>query len=303
MPVATSAAPTQAIAKAWVHLGEQIKQKTAGKVVVQPYFSNSLFGERTAIEAALNGAVDIGTSGISQFAPWTDAFLAFDLPFVFSSTAGMRKVLDGPIGNEMRAKAEQQAGLKIIAMIDNGGFRPIFTTKKKVRVPSDLKGLKIRTVATPVDQTLFQCWGAIPTPMDFAEVYGALQQGVVEGEAPTYTFANGAKHYDILRYSVDVGYVGVPGVAAMSVARFNSLPPDVQKAIVEAGKEAEKFAAVTDAADVKASRDAAIAKKVDIYVPTETEMAEWRKCATPVYESYASKVPPALIERIKAAQQ
>ena len=92
-------------------------------------------------------------------------------------------------------------------------------------------------------------------------------------------------------------------MAAMSVARFNSLPPDVQKAIVEAGKEAEKFAAVTDAADVKASRDAAIAKKVDIYVPTEAEMAEWRKCATPVYESYSSKVPPTLIERIKAVQQ
>src|SRR5581483_10033736 len=92
LKLATSAAPSQAIAKAWTYLADRIKQKTGGKVVVQVYFSSSLFGERTAIEAALNGAVDIGTSGVSQFAPWTDAFLPFDLPFLFSSTAGMRKV-------------------------------------------------------------------------------------------------------------------------------------------------------------------------------------------------------------------
>jgi len=303
LKLATSAAPSQAIAKAWTYLADRIKQKTGGKVVVQVYFSSSLFGERTAIEAALNGAVDIGTSGVSQFAPWTDAFLPFDLPFLFTSISAARKVVDGPIGDQMRARAEQQAGLKIISIVDNGGGRPIFTTKKKVRTPSDLKGLKIRTVASPVDQTLFQCWGAIPTPMDFAEVYGALQQGVVEGEAPTYTFANGAKHYDVLKYSVEVAYVIPPGAAAMSVARFNALPPDIQKAILEAGKETEKFASVTDAADVKASRDAAIAKKIDIHVPNEAEMAEWRKCAIPVYKSYENKLPPGLIEQIRAAQR
>src|ERR1043166_201851 len=109
--MATSAAPRQAIARAWSHFADQVKQKTNGAVVVEVYFSNSLFGERTAIEAALNRGIDIGTSAVSQFAPWTDAMLAFDLPFVFSSSEGARKVLDGPIGSEMRAKVEQQAGL------------------------------------------------------------------------------------------------------------------------------------------------------------------------------------------------
>jgi TRAP-type C4-dicarboxylate transport system substrate-binding protein len=167
--------------KQWNHFAELVNQATDGKVKVQVFYDGTLFGERTAVEAVLNGSVDIGTSANPQYAPWTDAMLWMDMPFVVDDQAGLRKLLDGPPGDAIRRSMEQKPGLKVLMMIDNGGGRPVLTVGKQVKTPADLKGMKVRSVSSPVDQAIWRAWGASPTPIDFAEVYSALQSKVVDG--------------------------------------------------------------------------------------------------------------------------
>ena len=170
--------------KQWNHFAELVDQMTGGKVKVQVFYDATLFGERTAVEAVLNGSIDIGTSANPQYAPWTDAMLWMDMPYVVDDQAGLRKLLDGAPGAEIRKKMEEKPGVKVLMLIDNGGGRPVLTVSKQVKTPADMKGMKVRSVASPVDQAIWRSWGASPTPIDFAEVYSALQSKVVDGYEP-----------------------------------------------------------------------------------------------------------------------
>lgn len=297
--LATSASEDQALAQAWQRLADEVSERTDGQVRIETYFGGSLYGERTALEAIFSGGVDIGTSSLSQFAPFTDAFLATDLPFLWSTVEDRRRVYESEIGGQMKAAAEED-GLKVLAIVDTGGLRPLFTVGEQVRVPDDLEGLIIRTTASPIDQTLYECWGAVPTPMDFGEVYTALQQGVVDGEAPTYPFAANANHFEILDYVIELNYQGSGAAAAISTEAFNSLPAEAQEALLAAGQEAEAFAREAEITEVDEARNAAREAGLEIYEPSDAELELWRECAEPVYDAYSDQVPRQLIDDILA---
>lgn len=297
--LATSAAEDQGLARAWQIFADEVEELTDGEIVVETYFGGSLYGEREALEAVYSGGVEIGTSSLSQHAPFTDAFLATDLPFLWTSVEERRAVYDSDIGTEMKATAEED-GLKVLAIVDTGGLRPIFTVGEQVKVPADLEGMVIRTTASPIDQTLYECWGAVPTPMDFGEVYTALQQGVVQGEAPTYPFAYNANHFEVLDYVIELNYQGSGAAASISTEQFDSLPADHQEALLEAGRVAEEAAREFEIQEIEEAREAAREAGMEIYEPTESDLEQWRECAEPVYEAYSDRVPRERIDDILA---
>jgi hypothetical protein len=101
-------------------------------------------------------------------------------------------------------------------MNDNGGGRPVLTVSKQMKTPADLKGLKIRSTASPVDQAIWRAWGAVRPRSILLEVYFALQSKVVDGYAPNWNDAVGSKQVELLKYAADVNYVVGVQVAGAS---------------------------------------------------------------------------------------
>lgn len=286
--------------KQWNHFAELVEQKTGGKVKVKVFYDGTLYGERTAIEAVLNKSVDIGTSANAQFAPFTTAMLWMDMPYVVDDQAGLRKLVDGAPGAEIRRELEHKPGLKVLMMNDNGGGRPVLTVSKPIKVPDDLKGMKMRSVASPVDQAIWKAWGASPAPIDFAEVYSALQTKVVDGYAPNWNDSVGSKQVELIKYAADVNYAVGVQIAVMQLDRFNALPKELQTILMEAGRETEIWGIKVDADEVAEMENIFRQKYgVQIYKPTATEMAEWKKLARSVWSAFPDRVTVAKLQELQ----
>ncbi len=301
--LASGAAADQALAKAWVKFAELVKEKSKGRLIVETYLASSLFEERTAVEAVLNGTLGIASASNQNYGAFTDAFLFMDMPYAIESAEGLRKVLDGPIGQEIREKVEKKPGLKILMTPDNGGFRPLYNTRREIRVPADMKGLKFRITASPVEAALFRAWGASATPMGAPETFTGIQTGTIDGHAFNWTWAYKLKHFDILKFATDVNYAVNTSVATMRLEAFNKLPKDLQEVLLAAGKEAEGFSITTDAAEVDEARQGALKAGIKIYTPTPAEMDQWRSAAQAVYTQFRDRVSPEYIAKVKQAQR
>lgn len=288
--------------KQWSHFSELVDKMTGGKVKVKVFYDGSLYGERTAIEAVLNKSIDIGTSANAQYAPFTNAMLWMDMPYVVDDQAGLRKLIDGAPGMEIRKELERKPGLKVLMMNDNGGGRPVLTVSKAIKVPADLKGLKMRSVASPVDQAIWRAWGASPTPIDFAEVYSALQSKVVDGYAPNWNDSFGSKQVELIKYAADVNYAVGVQVAVMRMDKFNTLPKSLQAILSEAGRQTEIWGIKVDADEVAEMENIFKQKYgVQIYKPTVAEMAEWKKLARSVWKMFPDRVAETKLQELQKA--
>lgn len=288
--------------KQWNHFAERVEQLTGGKVKVRVFYDGTLYGERTSIEAVLNNSIDIGTSANPQYAPFTNAMLWMDMPYVVDDQAGLRKLVDGAPGQEIRRELEKKPGLKVLMMNDNGGGRPILTVSKQVKTPADLKGMKIRSTASPVDQAIWRAWGASPTPIDFAEVYSALQSRVVDGYAPNWNDAVGSKQVELLKHATDVNYVVGVQVAVMRLEKFNAFPAQLQQILLKAGRDTELWRIKVDADEVAAMQD--IFRKqygVQIYKPTAAEMTQFKELARSIWGKFSDRVPVEKLEQLRKA--
>lgn len=302
MKLAHGATTDQAIGKGMLKFSELVAAKSNGAMKVETHLGGSLYAERTALEAMVNGGVDFAGGSNANWAAFTNTLIFMDLPYVFNDEASFRTVLNGPVGAQIRQRFEK-AGFKLLMMLDNGSFRDIVNTKRVVKVPTDLKGLKFRTTASPVEIAMFRHWGAIATAIDWAEVYNALGSGVVDGEFVMAPWLATAKHYEVLKHSTEnKGVIGIQTLAMMK-AKFDALAPDKQQIILDAAKEAEAYSNKEDAAMVESSREHARKLGVKTYIPTEDEMKLWRETGRQIWAQFDAKVDKELLQAVLDAQK
>lgn len=302
LKLAHGATSDQAIGKGMLRLAELVKEKSGGKVNVETHLAGSLYNERTALEAMVNGAIDFAGASNANWAAFTNTLLFMDLPYVFGSEASFRTALDGAIGDEIRKRFERD-GFKLLMILDNGGFRDIVNTKREIKGPADVKGLKFRTTASPVEIAMFKNWGGIPTAIDWAEVYNALGSGVVDGEFVMSTWLATAKHYEVLKYSTENKAVIGMQTLAMRKDRFDRLPAPVQKVILDAAKEAQTYSNKLDADSIESSRAHARKLGVKTYTPSAEEMKVWRSTGRAIWKDFDSKVDKGLLTIVLSSQE
>ena len=146
-------------------------------------FPNSGLGQsRQVIEAMqLGSGASMHIGGMAEFANFCKAKCGvIGLPFIFKGYDHVQRVLDGPVGAEL-SKEMEAVGFKVIGYLYSWGYRNVVTAKKEVKTVADLKGLKIRTIPTPVFVGAVNAMGASATPMNFGEVYTSMQSGVLDG--------------------------------------------------------------------------------------------------------------------------
>ena len=217
---------------------KEVERRTAGRYKIQTFYAGALGGERESIEAVQLGTQELAfssTGPIPNFVPETKIL---DVPFLFRDKPHARAVLDGPIGQEMLGKFDAK-GFKALAWAENG-FRHMTNSKRDVKGPEDLKGLKMRTMENPVHIAAYKGLGIVTTPMAFPEVFTALQQGTVDGQENPLSVIMSAKFDQVQKHLSLTGHVYSPAIFVMNKASFDKLTAADKQAFVDSAKEGTK---------------------------------------------------------------
>lgn len=284
-------APALSIGK----LCELATKLSNGELNVQPFYQ-SLGVEQQLATAVKAGTVDIGFTATSNLAPFTDAFLQFDLPFLFKNDRAFIELLENhPAGKKAIAQFEKDLGVKVLLITSHTydaefSGTDLIMRSKQVKVPSDLKGLKIRTASTPVEITLLKAYGANPTPVQYGQLYTALQQGVVDGNAATPLPPMASiKLYEVTKYYTAIGFRMNLLPIYINQKKFDSLTPAQQKALLDAAAQVKPLAGQWAREKVKASVADLAKAGVNIYRPTKDEMAQWLSVREKVWQTIAEE--------------
>ena len=216
----------------------EVEKRTNGRYKIQTFYNAALGSERESIEAVQLGTQELtltSTGPVPNFVPETKIL---DVPFLFRDKAHARAVLDGPIGQEM-LKPFDNKGFKALAWAENG-FRHMTNSKRSVKAPEDLKGLKMRTMENPVHIAAYKGFGIVTTPMAFAEVFTALQQGTVDGQENPLSVIIASKFDQVQKHLSLTGHVYSPCLFLMNKASFDKLSAADKQAFLEAAKEGTK---------------------------------------------------------------
>jgi len=215
---------------------DEIEKGTQGRYKCQHFPSSALGGEREMVESAQLGTIDLvmtSTGPVGNFVPETKIV---DIPFLFRDYDHARKTLDGPIGQDILTKFPAK-GLVALAWTENG-FRHMTNSKRPMMQATDASGLKMRTMENKVHMDGYKTMGIQPTPMAFPEVYGALQQGVIDGQENPIPVILSAKLYQVQKYLSLTGHVYSPALLIMSGVTYKKVSDADKKVFAEAAKHA-----------------------------------------------------------------
>jgi tripartite ATP-independent transporter DctP family solute receptor len=280
-------------ARAFERFAHRVAEKTGQNLIVQTFPSEALGDEKKMLEALMLGTLDmakVSTSNISGFIP---EFGVLDLPYVFRDVNHMMKTLRSDLGKELIAKLEQR-NLKVLFWMEQGS-RSFYTVKKPINTPEDLKGMKIRTLPSPIMASTVSALGASAVTMGFGELYLAMKQGVVDGAENAPDAIYYAKHYEVAKFFSITNHFRTPVLFLMNKARFDSLPKEYQQIIDETSKETEDWGA-TLYSDLTAELEKKLTSLgMTINRPDEVP---FRQAVKPVYDKAKDFAP--LIARIDA---
>lgn len=197
------------------------------------YPNHELGDERAVVEAMQLGAgATIQVGGTAIHSNFDKRMGVLDLPFLWRSYEHAHHVLDGKVGRILASEYEAR-GLKVLGWQDSWGYRNVVTVKKQIKRPSDLKGLKIRTIQAPTYVAALNAMGANATPMAFGEVYTSLQTGVIDGFEHASAVILTGKYYEVAKYITLTGHLFGPTVTVISKKEWDRYT-DKEKEVVAA---------------------------------------------------------------------
>lgn len=221
------------------YMGKLLSEQTKGRLGVRVYPSGALGTERDNIELLKIGGLDMMRVHIGSLNSVVPETVLPALPFVFKSTAHMRAVLDGPIGDEILASMASQ-GLIGLAFYD-GGSRSFYTVKKPVRALADMRGLKVRVPQSDLFVAMMEALKANPTPMPLGEVYTALKTGIVDAAENNWAAYESSRHFEAARYYNETQHSLAPDLLVFSKRIWDKLPAEDQALVRKAAKDSVPF--------------------------------------------------------------
>ncbi len=220
-------------------MGKKLEAATNGRISIQMFPSMQLGGEKEMIEQAQIGALQIARISVGAMGPVVDDLNVFNLPFVFRDEAHMRRVIDGPIGQELLERMSNGPGSRLIALgWMDAGTRNVYA-KKAVTGPADLKGMNIRMMGNPMFVETMNAMGGNGVAMGFNELYSALQTGVVDGaenNPPTLLAQN---HYTVSKVMSMTGHLIIPEIFVFSKRTWETLSKEDQALLKKLSAEAQ----------------------------------------------------------------
>ncbi|MFZ5646911.1 MAG: TRAP transporter substrate-binding protein [Bacillota bacterium] len=272
-----------------------IKERTNGRIQITVYPDGQLGkGERELLEALQQGTVDLYAGSTGPIGGFSPSMLIVDIPFLFRDYAHVDKVLDGPIGRQLLDDLEK-ANLKGLAFWENG-FRNLTNSKKPVKTPEDAKGLKVRTMENKVHITAWKEVGVIPTPMAWAEVYGALQQKVVDGQENPVAVISTSKLNEVQKYLSMTQHVYSPAPIIMSLKKWQAMPKEDQDLFLKTALEVAPWQ--RNLGRESETKMLADLEQKQMVIIRDIDKAAWQKAMQPAFEEFAKQFGKDKIDAI-----
>jgi C4-dicarboxylate-binding protein DctP len=273
------------------------EERTKGRVKVEVYPNSQLYKDGEEMEALQLGSVQMLAPSVAKFGPLgAREFEVFDLPYIFDSFADLHKVTDGPVGKKLFKKLETKS-ITGLAFWDNG-FKD-FSANRALRLPGDVKGLKMRIQSSNVLDAEIRALGGLPQKMAFSEVYQGLQTGVVDGtENPPSNFYT-QKMHEVQKFLTLTDHGVIEYAVIANKPFWDGLPADIRTTLEGAMKDATKFA--NDIA--KKENDDALegvrkSGKTEVITLTAAQKAEWKKALVPVHREMESRIGKDIIQEV-----
>jgi tripartite ATP-independent transporter DctP family solute receptor len=218
---------------------KRVGELSGGRMVVEVFPGGQLGSEVAMVEGVRLGSIDVTAAQAANMATVVPELGLFSVSYLFRDKEHYDRVLNDPKFQRRVEElvASRNVNLKIIGFY-GGAMRSVYVRTGPVRTPDDLKGLKLRVMNNPIESRIWKAFGAIPTPMNFAEVYSALQTGVIDGGETIPSVMETSKLYQPAKFVSLTEHQFTFAPLVINEKRFASLPSDLQKIVLDAGREA-----------------------------------------------------------------
>ncbi|MQA03393.1 MAG: DctP family TRAP transporter solute-binding subunit [Streptosporangiales bacterium] len=287
--------------KASLKFKEVLEKSTDGRITVEVHPNSELYGDPDELKALKSGGVEMIAPASSKLTDIAPQLLVLDLPFLVDGSADVPKITarDSSVGKSIYTNKDlADNNIKVLGLWDNGLYQ--ITSNKAVRTPDDLRGQRIRITPSDLIQACWKKWGAKTTPMDFAEVFTALQQGTVDGQFNPYSNIEAERFHEVQKYLTvsEHGYLTYP--LAINNKFFEKLPDDLQKAVVDAAAEASTYnREIADKVNEKARKDIEDAGTTEIIELSAEERKVFKDAVVPsVWNEFADVIGEDIIDEL-----
>ncbi|WP_371394964.1 TRAP transporter substrate-binding protein [Glycocaulis abyssi] len=243
-------------------MGRLLEERSGGRLSIRIYSGGQLGSERDTLELTVFGGLDLNRVNLAPLNAFAPETVILSLPFVFQSEAHMRAALDGAPGQAVLDALEPH-GLIGLCFYDSGA-RSFYNTRRPIRTPGDMRGLKIRVQNSDLYVSMVEALGANATPMDLSEVYQGLMQGVIDGAENNWPSYELTRHFETAPFYSLTGHVMAPEVLVMSAHRWRQLSADDRALVQACARESVPFMRQLWDARVAAARERITAAGVEV---------------------------------------
>lgn len=272
-------------------------ERLAGRVKVEVYPNAQLYEEDAAFQALILGDIQMSAPSMAKTGPFTKKLQVFDLPFLFDDVAAVdrfqrsakgREILDSMVSKGLKGLSFGREGMKQLQ------------AKKPLHVPNDANGLKFRIMASDVLVAQTQAVGGFPQKLAFAEVYNALQTGVIDAHENTWSLIWSKKFFETAKYITESNH-GILDYVVITNAKFwAGLPADIRTGLESIMKEVMLIEYEEAAMETAGDRQKIIdTGKAEIIQLKPEERALWRKAMQPVWQKFEKEIGRDVIEAAK----
>ncbi|GIM45888.1 C4-dicarboxylate ABC transporter [Collibacillus ludicampi] len=272
-----------------------LKERTNGKVEVQVFSNGSLYKDTEELNALAEGHVQMVAPAISKLTDLIPELGVFDLPYLYPDLNGYHQVLDGTAGKSIAERLKKNHMI-LLGIWDNG-LKQFTNNVKPIRAPEDLAGLTMRIMPSTVLDHQFKMLQVRPVPINFNDVYLALEEGKINGQENTISNIYTKRFYQVQRYMTlsNHGYLGY--LVIMNESFWNRLPSDIQKDITDTMRDVTKWER-DEAVKIEQEQLKEINKCscIQIVQLNEAEKERWKQFYQPLYQEMKQKFGPGIFE-------
>ena len=281
-----------------------VGEKTGGAITVQYYPADQLTaGSQTdGIQALMDGTTEISMHSNLIWSSFDQRFNVVSLPFLFDSVEEADAALDGAGGEALGEILENEYNVHLLGIAENG-FRHITNSKHAVESLADMNGRKMRVAGSQLLNRSYELWGADYTNANWSEVFTALQTGTYDGQENPLPTADAASIQEVQKYLTY--WTGAYDCLffCMNADLYNSLSPELQAIVDEAGQEACTYERELNRGQDQEIMDKWADAGVEVSELSADAAAEFAEASAPVYDEFADELTPELIEAFTSVTQ
>jgi C4-dicarboxylate-binding protein DctP len=285
---------------------ELVEQNSDGRITVEVYPNSELYGDEDELQALTGNSVQMIAPASSKLSELARQLLVLDLPFAFETVDDVQEFTarDSRTGQAIYENEDLSSNnMQVMGLWGNGFFQ--FTSNKAIRTPDDLQGQRIRITPSDVIRSYLEKWGAETTPMAFAEVFTALQQGVVDGQYNPYSNIESQQFYTVQNYLTVSNHAYLVYPLVINKEFFESLPDDLQQVVTEAADEASTYVSeIAEEDNQEARRVIEDSGEIEFIELSEAERQAFKDEVVPsVWNEFSGDIGQDVIDELLARQQ